>query len=226
MNRLELAQQLRRDCGISGNETTTINASGEWGDVVNWVDRAWRDIQLRHPDWLWMRRSFSFATVAQQSEYAPGSAPLSLADFASWVPNSFRIYKDSIANETRLNHWFSYENFRNRYLIGSLRTSYSQPTEIVISPNRSLILALPPNDASYTVSGDYQKIPTVMTLDTDTPDMPERFHMAIIYRAMFFAGVKESAGELIEAGNLEYRRLLDRLELDQLPPITTNRSFL
>lgn len=226
MNRLQLAQQLRRDCGISGSDTTTVNASGEWSDVVNWIDRAWQDIQMDRPNWLWMRQTVSFSTIAEQAEYQIDAAPLSLTNFASWVPKSFRIYKGTIANETRLSEWDSYEEFRDTYLIGTNRTSYGYPSSIVVSPTKSLILASPPNDDSYTVSGDYYKLPTVLAADADEPDMPARFHMLIVYRAMKFAGFKETADELIALAREEGSRLTRLLEMDQLPPITRSGSLI
>lgn len=226
MNRLQLAQQLRRDCGISGSETTTVDASGEWSDVVNWIDRAWEDIQLDRPNWLWMRTTASFSTVAEQAEYPYASAPLSLTDFARWVPRSFRIYKTSIGNEMILDEWESYERFRDTYIIGSQRTSYGYPSSIVVSPTKSLILALPPDDTSYTISGDYYKVPTVLSDDTDEPDMPSRFHMLIVYRAMEFAGFKESANELITLAQKNIVRMTRLLEDDQLPTVTRAGSLI
>lgn len=225
MNRLELAQQLRRDCGISGSETTTINASGEWGDVVNWIDRAWNDIQIAHDDWMWMRKSFSFSTIAQQAIYAPAGAPLSLSDFGSWMPGTFRIYRDSIQSEIPLNFWHSYDQFRDTYLIGSLRSSYGQPTEVCAGPDKSLILALPPDSTNYTILGDYIKSPTILTLDASIPDMPARFHMLIVYEAMKYAGYKEGANELLMMHSSEKNRLLTLLEIDQLPKMVINRLW-
>lgn len=224
MNRLELAQQLRSDCGISGSDATTIGARGEWLDVVSWIDRALRDIELQHnSDWLWMRKSASFVTVAEQAEYPYDSAPLSLTNFGRWINDTFRIYKTSISNEIRLNQWKDYDQFRDAWLISTLRTSYAQPSEIVISPSKSLILALTPNDTSYTVTGDYQRKPQVLALDDDTPEMPERYHMAIVYRAMMFAAIKESAAELYDFGKEEYRRLQAQMEIDQLPRLVIQR---
>lgn len=226
MNRLELAQQLRRDSGISGEESTTIGAtSGEWSDVVNWVDRAWRDIQNEHTNWQWMRATASFSTIAGQAEYPYASAPLSLSNFASWLPGTFRIYKNTIDNELILQQ-LDYRHFRDIYILGTTRATYGYPSAITVSPTKSLILALPPEDTSYTVLGDYQKTPTAMSLDTDSPDMPERFHMAIVYRGMMFAGFKESASELIQLGVTEYKKLIESLEFDQLPNVTIDRSFL
>ena len=219
MNRLSIAQFVRRKCGISGSETTTVGATGEWSDVVSAVDEAYEDIQNERPDWLFLRTAFSFVTVAEQAEYAYASAPLSLADFGRWVDDCFRIYKTSISNEQWLTQWRNYDAFRDTFLLGSQRTQYGQPANITISPSKSLILALAPDDTSYTISGYYYKTPDVMDADADIPIIPARFHKLIAYNAIQLLAVNESAAELFEWGKIRSERMNAMLESDQLPPM-------
>lgn len=226
MNRLSLAQFVRSKCGISGSETTTVSASGEWSNIVSAVDEAYEMVQLEREDWLFLRKAFSFTVVAEQGEYAYASAPLSLTDFASWVPDEFRIYKTSIANETFLTHWKDYDAFRDAYLLGSMRTQYSAPTDIVISPSKSLILALAPADTNYVVSGYYWRTPAVMADDDDEPIIPARYQKIIAYKAIEMLGINESAVELVDYGRERYAELLGQLERDQLPTLLVNHSFI
>ena len=155
MNYIELAQRAVMEAGASGRNSTVANANGEWLRFVTWVNQAWLDIQNEHADWLWMRKTTSFQTIANQAEYPVTAAPISLTDFASWINDSFRIYRTSIQSELFLNQ-VEYGMFRDMWLYGSLRTSYGQPTNITVSPSKSLILALPPDSTDYTVTGDYQ----------------------------------------------------------------------
>lgn len=219
MNRLSLATFVRSKCGISGSDTTTIGATGEWADVVSAVDEAYEDIQNSRHDWLFLRTEFSFVTIAQQGEYAYASAPLLLTNFGSWVDDQFTIYKTAITNEQRLCHWKNYDQFRNVYLFGSQRSQYSQPVNICVSPTKSLLLGPIPEDASYTIRGFYQKTPDVMTLDDSTPLLPVRFHKLIAYNAMQLLAVNESATELFDWGSMKGATLQAELEADQLPPI-------
>ncbi len=219
MNRLSIAQFVRRKCGISGSETTTVNATGEWSDVVSAVDEAYEDIQNARPDWLFLRTAFSFVTVAQQAEYAYDAAPLSLTDFGRWVDDCFRVYKDSIDNEQWLTQWRNYDNFRDVFMLGTQRTQYGQPVNITISPSKSLILSLAPDDTSYTIGGYYYKTPDVMSVDADIPILPLRFHKLIAYKAIQLLAVNESAAELYEWGNLKSVEMTAMLESDQLPPM-------
>lgn len=225
MNRLELAQTLRSDAGISGSDDTTINPSGEWADIVRWIDRAWKDIQLRNSGtWNWMRKSVSFNTIANQSTYDPTAAPMSLTDFGNWVNYTFRVYQGGeIGNQLDLVHWQSYERFRNSYLLGSLITEASRPNDVVIAPNKSIILYPVPSDTSFTVTADYYSKPQVLALDTDTPNMPEEFHELILYRALMFASQVEGAVDNYSIGEKEFKAMYTRLAIDQLPRMVINR---
>lgn len=225
MNRLELAQNLRSDAGISGSDDTTTDPTGEWADVVRWIDRAWKDIQLRHKGtWNWMRSSVTFTTVALQKEYAPSVAPMLLTNFGNWVPWSFRVYSGGeVGNQLDLVHWQSYEQFRASYLIGSLATEASRPNDVVITPSKSIILYPTPVDTSFTVTADYYRKPQVLAADTDEPEMPEEFHELILYRALMFASQTEGATDDYAIGQKEFNKLYAQLMADQLPRMVVNR---
>lgn len=91
MDFLKIVNRTRQACGIAGADLTSVtNQSGETLRVINWVNEAWMDLQATRQDWLWMRKSFAFQTVAGQSSYAP--AMLGLSDFGMWDMRSFRNY--------------------------------------------------------------------------------------------------------------------------------------
>lgn len=226
MNFLQLAQRTVIEAGISGRNTTVANATGEWLRVVNWVNQAWLDIQNEHNGaWRWMRTTKTFQTIANQGEYAFDQAPLSLTDFAWWHENAFRIYKNTIDNEDYL-YFREYNWFRDANLIGTNRTTAAYPSEITISPTNSLMLFQLPDSTDYYVSGDYQKTPTELTLDADIPDMPVRFHMAIVWKALIHYGGKESYPDAYSRGKELYKKLMYQLEQDQLPRVMVDRRFL
>lgn len=223
MNLLELSTELREMCGISGTETTTVGAAGEWLVVVNAINRAWETIQQEQTRWLWMRGTVSFSTVANQGEYAVTAAPLSLTDFANWDVSTFRIYDGSVTNEQWL-FFKEYRFFRDYWLFGATRTAYAKPTEFTVSPTKSLIFGAPPDDV-YTVTGDYYKTPSTLSGDADEPEMPERFHRLIVYDAMKFIGMKEGAIEHVGYSKEEGQRLRSMLEIDQLPELVVQRGW-
>lgn len=229
MNLLQLVNRTVMESGVTGtsfSNTTVQGATGELLRFTTWVNQAWQDLQNEHDgNWNWMRSDFSFNTIAQQAEYPYASALLSLTNFASWDKDTFRIYKTSIGNETYLSH-LEYRNFRDQFLIGSLRTSYSYPSRFTISPTQSIILALPPDDTSYVISGQYQTVPSTLSVDADTPEMPTRFHMLIVWGALIAGGWYENAPEMLARGTKEYKKLKAGLEHNQLPAIAINRGFL
>lgn len=217
MNYLSICQRLRSECGVSGSNATVVGATGEWGRLCAWVAQSYQEIQERHPDWQWMRKDVSFNTIANQQTYLPASAPISLTDFAAWKMDSFRLYLTSagVNNETFLIPE-EYTAFRDSYVLGARRNTYARPISITQAPSKALMFGLTPNDI-YTVNGEYYKTPMVLSVDADIPDMPDRFHMLIVYRAMIHYGMFEAAGEVIARGREMEKSMMYSLEQDQLP---------
>ena len=63
--------------------------------------------------------------------------------------------------------------------------------------------------------------PGAVAADADTPALPSNFHMLIVFRAMYYYGGYESASEVYQRGEFEFKRLMERLNIDQLPTIVS-----
>ena len=214
MNYLQLANRLATEAGSGANISSVVAQSGEAGRMANWIASAWEDIQLERPDWYWMRSTFSFPTVIGDRKYSSIDAGIT-SRFAMWDVNSIRLYQYTITDELKL-QWFNYENFRNSYMIGP--QVQSRPLTITVDPELNLLFGPIPNYA-YTVTGEYFKSPQTLSVDADTPELPSQFHMAIVYRALMLYARYESASEIYSDAELNYKRLLRRLELNQLPTV-------
>jgi len=178
------------------------------------------DVQEYHTTWEWMKKTVTFNTVATVGSYTP------VADLGEWDFNSFRAYLTAAGVGTEMMIPFTpYEPFYNNYLLGARKLVYSRPSEISVSPAKALLLGLAPNDI-YTVSGEYYKAPVVLAADADTPEMPARFHKLIVYRAMTMYGAFEAANEVYQRGEQEYRRMINKLELNQLAAFTRAGSMI
>lgn len=224
MDLLQLSKRLQLEVGASGSPVTVTGATGEWNRLVTWTNQAWEDIQRERDGWMWMRKTVTFNAIKDQGSYAPDVAPVSLTDFADWFRGTFRIYTNgNIDDETHLSDT-DYDIFRDTYLYGTTRSTTGYPTVITVAPDKSLVLSLIPESNIYTVTGDYYSTPTTLAADSDTPSMPERFHMAIVYKAMMMYGAYESAQEVYARGEASYRKMLTQLEIDQLPPIVVIRD--
>lgn len=229
MNYLQLCQRMVQKCGIAGSgPSSVLNQTGELARVVNWINEAWLSIQEERADWQWMRKSVSFTTVYQQRYYTP--AQCGISDFARWAmdtkENSFRCYLTSVgtASEIFLSY-LEFETFRDTYVYGAMRTTYSRPVVITVAPDKSIGLGLAPDNTGYTITGDYFSTPTQMTANTDTPEMPDRFHMLIVYRAMMYYADYEQDAFLRQTAEAEYNRMLRRLTTEQLPEFLVGASL-
>lgn len=214
MNFLQLCQRVRQEAGISGSgPSTTVSQSGEMKRVVDWTNAGWQDVQTANPDWLWMQGEFTFSCTPTQAAYTPVQA--GITDFAAWDANDVRVYLGTTANEYAMTY-VPYGDFKAVYMLGTIPSG--RPTFFTIMPNKSLRF-YPTPDQAYGIYGDYFKTASDLSGDTDTPEMPERFHMAIVYAALKKYARYEAAPEVFEDASNEYRRILSNLMQDQLPEI-------
>lgn len=212
MNYLALCKRLRMEIGWPGTgPASVVGQTGQMGQVVDWIAAAYNDVQVEHELWRFLRTDFDFETIATVNTYTP--VAVDIDDLATWVKESFQIYA-AVTDEQYL--WFEpWETFRPVYRFGSNRTQSVRPTVISIKPNNSLILWAIPDD-EYTVTGEYYKSSAVMTLDADTPNFPDRFHMMLVWKGLMYYGAFAAAEEKYAQGKTEFDRLMRDLEIDQL----------
>lgn len=227
MTFLQLVQELHREAGCSGSApSTVVGATGEAARLKNWIINEWEKIQLRHPNWRWMRGSFTLSTSASDDTYAYGDCTDSVTSsaitrFSRWYPDDFKIYLTSAGVGTE--GWLTYQEwdaFKRVYRIGTQNEGY--PAIVTVDPSENIVLGPVPN-AAYTVSGDYQK--SVQTLgaanpgsaDTEEPEMPAQFHDLIWLGAMRRYASYESAPEVWAEAKSQHGELMRALESSQLP---------
>lgn len=220
MNLLQLVNQARVECGVSGPALTTAQSqTGESGRMVSWVQQAWIDLQTSKEDWLFLRSPFTFNTVASQFQYTAANA--GLTDFGNWKRDSFRCSSvgQSYRDEQLMNY-MDWTTFRNLYRYANMRNTTARPVVVSITPEKDLAFGSTP-DIAYVIDGEYYTQPVSLTADADTPGIPDRFQMAIVYRAMMYYAGYEAAPEVLSRGDFEYRRLYSRMEIDQLPTLVS-----
>lgn len=219
MTFLQMVQRLRQESGTTGAApATTINQGGDIKSLCDWISTAWMDIQNSKPDWLFMRQSMQFNSVAGQQSYTATQAAIS--SLGSFKLDSFRQFSvaQGYSSEQRL-HFLPFDQFRDMYQFGTMRTVQQMPVTFTIDPSKNFLLG-PVPDGIYTINGEGYAMPTEFALDADRPTLPAQFHMAIVWRALMYYGQKEAAPEAYTHGQNEYLRLMGRLYVDQLPTIT------
>lgn len=189
--------------------------------LVNWILKGYEDVQQEHETWLFRRDDFSFETISGTQTYTPLAAGID--DFGAWYfdpdhsnLSGIRIYSSASDEQDLI--FFPWDEFRANYKYGSFRTQSSRPTIFSIKPNMSMELWATP-DAVYTVNGEYIKTTQTMTANADEPLFSD-YHMVIVWKALMYYGAYEGAPEVYAHGEKEYRKMLAKLEINQLPKIT------
>lgn len=221
MTFLELVQRLRQEAGIAGNGPGSVVAqSGELKRLVDWTASSWNDIQISKPNWLWMNGQFQFVTTPGQREYTPAQAGIS-SRFSSWLTRSVRIGLNPPNDEILLEP-VSYDEYRSIYMVGP--QPESRPVVVSVSPAMNLLLGYPPND-TFVVTGEYQKQSQRLVSDGDVPEMPSAYHEAILYLALTKYARYMAAGEVYEDAMMNYRRIMQNLQVNQLPGVTAAEAL-
>lgn len=219
MNFLQIVQRVHRKCRVSGTTpaSTAGTQSAEVARLIDWTNEAWMDIQNSERDWKWMRKSVSFQTEQGKAEYTIDQT--GAQNLGNWFLDTFRVYRtaDGLIGENRL-FARDYEWWREVHQFGSARNSVTIPVHVAELPNHGIGLGPAPL-GGLTVTGDYYQRATELAGNDAVPGMPSQFHMAIVYRAMMFYGMSESAQEVFNEGESEFARILGALELRELPDI-------
>lgn len=224
MNFLALCKATRELAGISGTgPTTTVGQTGEMGRVVNWVRQSWLDIQSLHKSWSFLYHDFSFTTTQSIGDYSLTAA--GLTDLNVLDMKSLRCQRTDMGYQNRqfMEDW-DWSNFRDMYRFNNLIEG--RPIRFSVDPkDKSICLAAIPDAAGYTISGRYWIRPIALTLDTDTPAIPEYHHMLIPYWALSKYAGFEAAPESKQEALENKARMLSALESDQLPDISVGGQF-
>ena len=227
MNYLAICQRAALECGVTNSSDVPSSVSGQTGNllrIVNWAADAYTELQTSQKNWKWLRRKFTFNTVADTSEYAYGSiTDVAASGFITrlerWLLNDPRnppkcyLASGSKAAEYFLG-WLEWDDFQALYEHGTWGSQ--PPVHISVAPDKQIHLGPPPS-AAFTVSGNYQRSPQVLSGGADVPEMPPEFHMVIVYDTMYKYGNFESALEIINRQKTEGAALRSQLRADQLP---------
>ncbi len=195
MTFLELCQRLRQEVGAAGNGPPSVaGQTGEYARLVSWVRTAWQEIQNERRwrfDWVQGRVEIN----SLDTQYALPN------DFDLWEPETLRFDGDRIKVCT----WSELD-------------PAGQFTAAALAPDGTLHLNAAP-DKDGALNFEYWRTPQMLAENTDSPRMPARFHMLIVYRAMIQYGLYENAQEATQQASMNERRLMNRLLGSQLPPI-------
>lgn len=218
MNFLQLCQRVFSEGGISGQIVSVENQTGEALRVVNWVAQANIDIiNDQGMTWNFVRKDVAVKLTAGKGTYS--FSELNLADGVQWDTRSMRIAMNpDLSDETFVSH-MGFAAFRDYWLFSSRRTMQSRPLNASVDGNTHLVVG-PIPDQDYMLALQYDGMPSPLIENGDKPFFPERFHMAVVWRALRNYGMFEAAPEVVARADLEFKTVMLQLTIDQAPEVT------
>ena len=220
---LELVQRLSIEAGVTDDPPATlVSASGQLLTFMNHINEASLEIQRLHDDWGFMRvrPGVSFTTIADQMTYTPTETGISAGILTKWLTYTFRVYKTATGFPSEIPMtYYEYDDWRDQYEIGALRTSRVQPVAFSVVPG-DLSIAISCPLAGYTITGEYIKSPVGLTVDADASIIPLQYRMAIVWKALMDYGTDESSPEVYAKGTTKYDSLIRKMETLRLPTIS------
>mgnify|MGYP001598672133 CR=1 FL=1 len=201
--------------------------TGVLARIVTWIADDYTELQ-QEKDWKWLHKYFTVSATSGDGEYAYTDCTdtvttVAIDRFSKWHKYEFKCYPSSagVGAEYQLK-WVEWEDFRQRYRYGT--QTNSAPCHVSVDNNLNIVLG-PIPDATYVVSGGYQRGPQILAADGDTPEMPSRFHKLIVYEAMNRYASNAIAQELLVRAASEASRLRFALMREQLPAIRAGCSL-
>lgn len=221
MNLLQMTQRLYRETGKSGNEPTTlVGASRIVQRLADALADSWLSLQ-QDPgkNWKWMRATGTGNTTPSQTAHSP--ADLGVTSFTRWRPanHNYAVKAYRLDNPTVLWPliWLEREAFDYRVVDGAM--AEGQPRFWSIDSADNLLIG-PGGDEPYGLKFEYVTAPTELALDADTPGMPERHHLTLVWRALVDAGKDAASPDKVSRALDRLRETNANLIDDQAEPVT------
>lgn len=220
---LQLLQKLAVECGVTGSPTAVTGQNLEFIRMAGWIVDSYEEIQtMLGGRWRFLRKKFTFDTVAATNEYAFGSitdvdTATFITRFSSWrlsdpynPPKRF-LTSGGVNGQTWL-IWTEFDWWESIYSIGTQNDSI--PLHITISPQDTILLG-PTPDGINTITGEYWRSPQILVADGDIPEMPAQFHRLIVYLSMMKYANFESAQEVAVQAHTYGDSMLRQLFVNQ-----------
>jgi hypothetical protein len=189
--------------------------------IVKWVNTAWIDIQeMRLWNFIWKQDSFTVSTNNRILD------PVGAWQWKvhEWDYESFSLYRSDLGvTDEMFLQFMVWDDFKLSYDIGTV--TQQRPQIITRRPDEKLVLNFTA-DNDYIFSANYYALPVPLINNTDTPGMPERFHLIIVWRACEYYAEFEEAGVLKAEMRKRFNRMLSKMEESQLPIVRTARPMV
>jgi hypothetical protein len=200
VNYLELVQAVHRESASGGTAPPSLTGlRGENLRLSEWVKQADLLIQELYVDWNFRWATSSIALLASNYLYPP------LVDIGEFDRDTFRIDGEIVQ---AVNYLDAKKVERE--------TTEGSPYQVVIMPDGTLRFDPTPAEAA-TFTFDYWTMPVSLVDADDISVIPERFHLAIVGKALMLYAEYENAPEIMQKGTIMFGEWLNKLQSNQLP---------
>lgn len=214
MNYLEMVQELQSKAAITGPAIPAVtNLTGMSAKLANWVQEAWMEIQRMREDWLFMINEAQVTLTIGEDEYDV-ITDFGLATVRWFDPNEWLI-EDTPQDRSWL-EYIPWQDYKRRFGPAVIATSGRPGT--VTQPMINTVKFNVPADKAYKVTLRYCMTSEVLADDSDEPSMPDEYHMAIVWKALEHYAFHESAPELLEEAQKNFRAYYRAMCRTQLRP--------
>lgn len=214
MNFLALVQRLHSESMRSTPEPTTVTgASDRNARLFNRIAYAWTELQ-GETDWKWMRATTDVSLTVGQQTYS--DTDLSLSRFRAWRNEDSDYWPTLYISGQPNTLWpltqQALDDFRRQWVY----IDNGQSTPVAWATDESHRFLVGPKPAvAYKLRAEYWKTPTTLAANTDEPDMPSRFHMILVWRALQDVAKADAKPELLALAEQNYATLHGQLFREQ-----------
>lgn len=181
--------------------------------LFNWYADAWRELQTER-DWRWMRATLEAALTPNQQTYT--GAGLGLTRFGRWRGEDSgyapQVYLASAPSAFWDLMFWDLDTFRAEFI--HRQPSASTPVAWTVDETDQLLIG-PKPALAYQLRIDYWLSPSELLLDADTPDLPARFALLPMWRALQEVAKSDAAPEVLARAEKNYADLHFKAVLDQ-----------
>ena len=214
MDYLALCKQVHNICQIDGDTIVSVdNQTGMNARVVEWVDRAYRDIQRYRADWKFRQVLANVNVVAGQWE----------------IPDliGLMIHVDprtvTATNTGGIIQQLSVVDYDIFYNTRQSRTrTHGNPGVISVGPDFDLYIDPIPLEP-LSLKFYYTKTVESLINNTDIPIVANDYQDAIIWKAVLYYSQEQETNNIYPTAQQNYKEILNRMELDLRP--TTSLRF-
>jgi len=213
VNLLKMCQRVFSEAGISGQITSCENQTGEALRVVQWVAQSYSDIlNDQGMVWRFIHKTYTKQLTAGKGAYS--FEEIGVPNGVQWDTREMRVAVNAdLSDETFLEH-MRFPAFKDFWLFSSRRTVEGRPLNVATDNEMNLRIA-PIPDQPYWLSFQAEAMAPDLVSNEDTPVFPERYHMAIVWKALREYGMFEAAPEVVSRADTNLTKALFNLSLDQ-----------